>query len=141
MGFTKATLWIGKSYTIKELWCKILGQTWSDGLEEVIWDYANAIIFAAQGRQASYEEIENLITDPISWKHSIQIIKSGGHSFKLVAHDQVDSGYIPDSYFVGLEFSESVLVEDMLDKINLGDFYKGHGFSFYVLQDDCLCCT
>ena len=139
MGFTKAALWLGKAYTIKELWCDVLGQSWSDEFEKIVWDFDCSIIFAAQGHQASYEEIQQHITDPLTWKHSIQIIKSSGHSFKLVAHDQVDSGYVPTSYFIGQEFSDSVLVEDLIIKIGSGDFFKGH--RFYVLQNDCLCCT
>lgn len=139
MGFTKATMWLGKAYTIKELWCNVLWQAWSDSLEAIIWDYANTIVFAAQGHQASYEEIQKFITDPLAWEENIQLIKNSGHSFKLVAHDQVDSGYVPTSYFIGQEFSDSVPVEDLVIKIGSGDFFRGH--RFFVLQDDCLCCT
>lgn len=139
MGFTKATMWMGMSISLMELWCEVLGQTWSDELEGIIWDFDNDIIFATQGNKNSYEEIQKFITNQKAWDDSLRLLENNGQKLKLVAHDQVDSGYVLTNYFIGHEFAESVSLEVVLIRIRQKDYPKG--YRFYVLQDDCLCCT
>jgi len=135
MVFTKATLWLGKPVTIQEVWCEILGQEWTDSLQKVIWEYTNTIILAAQGHQASYEEIENHITNEKAWNNSILLIGECGQELKIVAHDQVKSGYVSAKYFIGYEFNRSVSPKELTNR-DFPDSYR-----LFVLQDGCLCCV
>lgn len=137
MGFTKATLWMGKPITMEEIWCEVLGQTWSNELEDKIWDcdYGDFIIWASQGHQVFLERISRFITDLKTWENSIKLLENNGQKLKLIAHDQVKSGYVSTSYFIGHEFTESVSMKELSVK----EFPKD--YRLYVLQDDCLCCN
>lgn len=167
--YKKSSIWYGKAISFRTFWCEVMGQEWTDQVDE----NAEDLIHSVRAYLALLEEypkapleretdIIDSITDMDAWNKGMGYLMDLDLKVTTPSHDQVEEGYFVnqavevvaqenDFYVLGLKFEGPVFSRDLkafrkeakpfLVKKKLPGLGRLNSLCLYTLQDACRCCT